>query len=86
MRNILLTLSICKQDFLGLGHFLLLFKFLVIHLLSLLTVTLVIEKYNLPERGRERGSERKRERERSANTRIQITQQEGTSYHRILYA
>lgn len=38
VRKILLTLSICEQeDFLGLGYSLLLFKFLVTHLLSLLT-------------------------------------------------
>lgn len=63
-RNSLLILSICKQDFLGLGHFLLLFKFLVRHLLSLLTVPLVMEEDNLPARGREKGRERQRKRER----------------------
>lgn len=89
LRSILLTLSICKQDFLGLGHFLLLFKFLVMHLLSLVKAFLFLEKYHLPERERKRqGGEgaRETETEKETNTRKQITQQEGASRYGLLYA
>lgn len=53
-----------KKIFLGLGYFLLLFKLLVMHLLSLLTAFLVMQKYNLPESERE--TERQREGVRHA--------------------
>lgn len=59
-RKILLTLSVYKQE--GLprfrAFFFLLFKFLVMHLLSLLTALLVMGKRNLPERKAERDRER----------------------------
>lgn len=55
------------------------------HLLSLLTAFPVMEKYNLPEKESEAGWG-ERDKERETNIRIQITQQEGASYYRILYA
>lgn len=65
VRKILLTLSVCKNKKIspGLGHFLLSLKFLVMHLLYLLTAFSVMEKYDLLEGGRQSGEgERQRER------------------------
>lgn len=68
VRKILLTLSVCKNEKIspGLGYFLLSLKFLVMHLLYLLTASPVMKKYNLLERGRQsRKEERQRQRERN---------------------
>lgn len=67
VRKILLTLSVCKNKISpGLGYFLLSLKFLVMHLLYLLTAFPVMEKYNLLEWGRQsREGERQRQRERN---------------------
>lgn len=68
VRKILLTLSVCKNEKIspGLGYFLLSLKFLVMHLLYLLTAFPVMKKYNLLERGRQsREGERQRQRERN---------------------